>query len=40
MSEGGRNENSVFFWFWIKQERQNKDVLASKGNMAGKQTTS
>ena len=33
MSERGRNE---FFLFWMKYKRQGKDVLASKGKVAGK----
>ena len=28
----------LFFLFWIKQKRQNKDVLANKGKVLGKQT--
>ena len=36
MSECGRND---FFLFWIKQKKQNKDLLASKGKVAGKQIT-
>ena len=41
MSEGGRNEVSVFFCFFcgLKQKRQNKDILASKRKVAGKQKT-
>ena len=39
MLDGERNEIFVvFFLFWIKQKRQNKDVLASKVKVAGKQT--
>ena len=30
---------SFFFLFLIKQKRQNKDLLASLGKVAGKQTT-
>ena len=26
------------FLYWIRQKRQNKDVLASKGKVMGKQT--
>ena len=38
MSDGGRND--IFFVDVLdKQKRQNKDVLASKGKMAEKQTT-
>ena len=38
MSKVGRNEISVlFFLFWVKQERQNKDILASNRKVAGKQ---
>ena len=29
----------LFFLFWIKQKRQNKGVLISKGKVAGKKTT-
>ena len=29
----------VIFLFWIKQKRQNKDVLVSKGKVTAKQTT-
>ena len=37
MSEGRRNEMFGVF-FWIKQKRQDKDVLVSKGKVEGKQT--
>ena len=38
MSKVGRNEISVlFFLFWVKQERQNKDILTRNRKVAGKQ---
>ena len=40
VSEEGGNENFLFLiFFWVKQKRQNKDVLASKRKAAGKPTT-
>ena len=34
MSEGGHN---VFYLFWIKQKRQNKEVIAIKEKVTGKE---
>ena len=34
MSEGAHN---VFYLFWIKQKRQNKEVIASKEKVTGKE---